>query len=398
MTSHSDSRLLRLVNGQRVVDALLDVAPGSISRAELVRVTKLSKPTISSVMEVLERAGVVRATESGSPSGEIGRPAVLYTIVPESVFVLGVDLGGSKVVVGIADLLGNVFAETMFETAHDATAALDQIAAATDTLTRRIPADIRHIGAACIGVPGIYRHETDSVEASMTLGGFPGVKVGQELRKRLGLDVIIENDVNLAAVAEAWRGHAQGVAAFAAISVGTGIGMGLVLNGALYRGGRAAAGELGSVKPFGHRHEGGRTLEAFASAEAIRAALWRALDRGAASALGRNADLPSILDAYAGGDDAAVAAVEPAIEAMTEAVHDVVMLFDPSMIVFGGGVGANPIFARAVGERLSRLAVEMPPLVASTLGRRAAFLGAVATALGAARNSLVGQRLLTASR
>ena len=98
------------------------------------------------------------------------------------------------------------------------------------------------------GPQAFYRPSLDRVEMAPNLPGFGDLPIAAELSTRLGVAVTIENDVNLATVGEANAMASQGVEDFAAISIGTGIGMGMVLDGELYRGAHGAAGEIGSVK------------------------------------------------------------------------------------------------------------------------------------------------------
>ena len=127
MQGRSDSSLLRLINSRKIIDVVLEVAPRGISRADVARATGLSKPTVSALVGDLEAAGLVRMSDPGSPSGGIGRPAAIYELVPDSSLVVGADIGATKIIVGVADLLGRPVAEEMLETPPDATAAADAV-------------------------------------------------------------------------------------------------------------------------------------------------------------------------------------------------------------------------------------------------------------------------------
>lgn len=395
MRGRSDSSLLRLINSRKIVDVVLGVAPRGISRAEVARATGLSKPTVSTLVGDLEAAGLVRMADPGSPSGEIGRPAALYEIVPDASLVVGADIGATKIIVGVADLLGRPVAEAMIDTPPDATAAADAVAEAALRLLAGRDGGRGRFRNACIGVPGVYRADTDSVEMALNLPGFDGFPVGGYLSERLDVPVQVDNDVNLAAVAEAdaETGHTD----FAAVSIGTGIGTGLIISGELYRGGTGAAGELGSLLlPLAGAAEGGNgpvTLEDLASAPAIRRTFVGAVGNGRSSALAVGADVAEIFAAAAEGDEAAGYALSQAAGAMAYAVTHLCLINDPALIVFGGGVGANPVFVDAVAAELNGLLAHPPELAPSTLGRRATFLGAISLALRSLRESLVEQAL-----
>ena len=395
MHGRSDSSLLRLINSRKITDVVLDVAPRGISRADVARATGLSKPTVSALVGDLEEAGLVRLAAPGSPSGGIGRPAALYELVPDSSLVVGADIGATKIIVGVADLLGRPVAEEMIETPPDATAATDAV---VETALRLLdecggwPGRLRN---ACVGVPGVYRSSTDSVEMALNLPGFDRLNIRQFLSDRLGVPVQVDNDVNLAAVGEAGAGvdHPD----FAAVSIGTGIGTGLIIGGELYRGGTGAAGELGSLilpvanSPAG---DGGRaTLEDLASAPAIRRIFSRAVSNGRSSILDGSAEVADIFTAAADGDEAAGYALSQAAGAVAYAVTHLCLINDPALIVFGGGVGANPVFVEAVAGELGDLLAHPPELAPSTLGRRATFLGAISQALRSLRATLVERAL-----
>ena len=395
MIDGSGSWALRLRNGQSVFEEFVAAAPFPISRATVARRTGLSKPTVSALVSDLEDAGVVSLISPERSPGKIGRPALPYVLVPDAALVVGVDLGATKVIVGIADLLGTVLAETRLKTPSDARRAVDVVVETTNRLLEQLGGKGRLLESGCVGVPGVYRPASDRVEMTPNLAGFAGIPIREELSKRLGIPVTIENDVNLAAVAEAEAMDDRGSLDFVAISVGTGIGAGLVMDGRLYRGGHGAAGELGSVDISGSGHGKGPpvTLEDVASAPAIRRRFERALAGGRPSCLDGDAEVSELLLAASQGDDAASEALGVAAEAMSSAVASLCWINDPARIVFGGGVGSNPIFVDAVRSKLGSYLEVTPELVASELGNRAAFLGAVSTARSSVTTTFVQGRL-----
>ncbi|MDE0170333.1 MAG: ROK family transcriptional regulator [bacterium] len=395
MIDGSGSWALRLRNGQAVFDEFMQAAPFPISRATLARRTGLSKPTVSALVSDLEDAGVVSLIPPERSQGRIGRPAAPYALVPDAALVVGVDMGATKIIVGVADLLGRVLAEDRIETASHARAAVEAVV----RTTTRLLGDLGHKGhlleSGCVGVPGVYRPRLDRVEMSPNLSGFADLPIREELSTRLGVPVTIENDVNLAAVAEAEGMDDRAGLDFVAISVGTGIGAGLVMDGRLYRGGHGAAGELGSIDIPAPGHQGAAriTLEDVASAPAIRRQFRQALDSGRPSRLERDAEVSELLLAASLGDDAASEALGIAAEAMASAVAWLCWFNDPARIVFGGGVGSNPIFVEEVRSKLDGYLDDTPELVASALGNRAAFIGAISTARASVRSTFVKGRL-----
>ena len=389
--------MLRLRNGRVVFDQFLEAGRDAISRAEIARRTGLSKPTVNALVLDLEEAAVVRRIPSVQSHGRIGRPAASYELIPEAAIVVGVDMGATKTLVGVADLLGEVIATDRIETPLHAVAAVDAVVTTVKRLLQSLGERGSCLEGACLGVPGVYRPSLDRVEMAPNLPGFVDLPIRAELSERLGVSVTIENDVNLAAMGEAnaMAITGEGVTDFANISIGTGIGMGMVMEGALYRGAHGAAGEIGSVKlpQAGGEVSQALTLEDVASAPAIKKLFHRSVEAGCHTNLEGDADVPAIFAASQQGDAAAASALNTAADAVALAISYFCWMNDPARVVFGGGVGANPVFVDAVRARIGRYLTVVPTLVPSTLGGQAAFLGAVSNALADVRGSLVVKRL-----
>ena len=392
MAEGSGSGVLRLLSGQRIVDALFAAHPARMSRAGIARATGLSKPTVSALVADMESAGLVRVSDESPSSGSIGRPAALYELVPSARHSVVADIGATKILVGLCDLLGNLVVEQEFETGPDAGAALKRLTGAGSRMLRAVDGPCN---AVCVGVPGIYRPDRDRVEQAFNLPGFDGLSLRALLAEHFDARIHVENDVNLAALGELTRmGDEQADGDFAAISVGTGIGLGMVVGGDLYRGGTGSAGELGSLLLSGP--EPGAppvTLEDVASAPSIRKRFGRAIEDGHGTALDASADVPEIFGAAASGDGAATSVLDEVAGAMALAVSHLCLIADPTRIVFGGGVGANPTFVDAVRRHLARLVDTPPELAASTLGRRAALVGAASMSLRLVHEPLVAEIL-----
>ena len=392
MGEGSGSGVLRLLSGQRIVDALFASHPRKMSRAGIARATGLSKPTVSALVADMESAGLVRVAKDSPKSGSIGRPAALYELVPTVRHSVVADIGATKMLIGISDLLGNLVTEREMETGPDARTALEGLIGTSTEMLRSIDGPCSGV---CIGVPGIYRRDRDRVEQALNLPGFDGLALHSFLAERMVGRIHIENDVNLAALGELTQmGAEQPDRDFAAISVGTGIGLGMVVGGDLYRGGTGSAGEVGSLLlslpapgavPV--------TLEDVASAPSIRKLFGRAIEDGHRSGLDPSADVPEIFEAVKAGDDAARSVLDEVAGAMALAVSHLCLIADPRRVVFGGGVGSNPVFVNAVRLHLSRLVDSPPALAASTLGRRAALVGAVSMSLRSVHESLVSEIL-----
>ncbi|WP_420444616.1 ROK family transcriptional regulator [Candidatus Poriferisodalis sp.] len=386
---------LRLLSGQRIADAMFAAHPRQMSRAGIARATGLSKPTVSALMADMTSAGLVRVASEGQRTGSIGRPAALYELVPTARQVLAADIGATKMLVGVGDLFGNLIVEREMETGPDAPTAFERLGRAISAMLDAID---EPCSAACIGVPGIYRTSSDRVEQALNLPGFDGLAPRAWLAEQLGIPadrVHVDNDVNLAALGElAHLDDDQPGGDFAAISIGTGIGGAIVVDGELYRGGTGSAGELGSLL-LAHPEPGEPpvTLEDVASAPSIRKLFGRAIEDGYDSGLVPSSDVPDILAAADANDAAARHVLHKVAESMALAVSHLCLIADPARVVFGGGVGVNPVFVDAVRERLGGLVSVPPELAASSLGRRAALAGAVSMSLRIVHETLVPEVL-----
>ena len=228
--------LLKDLNERTVLDAIRAGAP--ISRAQISRRAGISKPTVSLALQNLLDAGLVRETEP-----DPGRPtygATFFEVVPEAGLVLGLDLGARFLRGAICDLRGEIRARQDVELdGADAEAAIEAIVGLRLSLAEAsgLPSD--RIDGVVVGVPGVVDAGTGRLTLATNVPGLENQDWGADLHERLGLPVSLENDINLAAVGERWRGVARGVEDFVFLSVGTGLGSGLVLRGSCTAAGTA---------------------------------------------------------------------------------------------------------------------------------------------------------------
>ncbi len=382
--------LVRVLNEQNVLETILH--NGEVSRPTIARKTGLSLPTVVSLVETLQSIGLVR--EEGMASGGVGRPATLYSVDPRAGYVFAVHLGGSKVRAGVTDLIGEVVAERVEPTANTSSnTIMDQLRRLYHELLAESDIDAKTSGAACVGVPGVWDPETDRIDAAYNLPALNAILLQATIQQTLGLPVIIENDVNLAAIGESWKGKAREYDTFVSFFIGTGIGMGIVINGEVYRGRRGAAGEIGLLPigpdPFdpGLRMHG--PLEIAASEPGLKRRLRRALAANAKSLLSQEADIAQIIEAAGMGDSVGRAVLEEEARMLAVGVAAVVSVLDPAIVILGGRVGAYSGLADLVFKYAAQLVPWMPPVEASSLGDRATFFGAVAIGLQVARENIL---------
>ncbi len=252
------SLLARRFSRRAVVEALLQQGP--VSRAELAKVTGLSKQTISEVVGEMESGGWV--AQVGVSRGALGRTAVTYEMERRAAYSLGVDLGGTKLSAALADLSGEIVAESSEATdRRGGRHVLQQIRRVAGALAASSGAELDRLKSVVIGTPGVVDPQSGAIALVPNIPGLSEIDVRRELGALFGgLDVLIENDVNLTMLGEAWRGAARGAENAAFLAVGTGIGLGLIVNGKLVRGATGAAGEIAYL-PIGGDLVSPRALE-----------------------------------------------------------------------------------------------------------------------------------------
>jgi predicted NBD/HSP70 family sugar kinase len=383
-------RLLRAINERAVLERLRRA--GQASRTELATGTGLSKPTVGQALAHLQRAGLVRP--AGQRTGERGRSALLYELDPSAAHVAGVDVGRSWVRVAVADLSGGVVARRDERSrARSGAALVGLVHDLAHEIVEEAGVPWSDVVHTVVGSPGVLDPAAGRLRYAPNLPGWTRPGLVDELRAALTPSLVVDNDTNLAALGERAYGHGREASNFVYLSIGTGIGMGIVIGGELYRGARGAAGEVGflplaegGLGPGGRtRARGGALEEAAAAGGVVRTGREMGL-RGALTA-------ERIFNAAKAGDATALATVEAEAGRLAVVVAAVAAIVDPELVVLGGGIGANadvllPHLERAV-ERLTPLRV---PVALSRLGHDAIVLGAIATALDTARDLVFTER------
>ena len=367
-------QLIRALNEQLLLGYIRDHGP--CSRADLARLSGLSKPTVSLALATVEQAGLVR--EAGQRIGRPGRSALLYEIKPDAGFVLGLDVGAQYVRGALADLAGEVRVRSSARShASGGRSRVEELVSLADDLCTQAGLSRADVTQTVIGSPGVYDPRRNAMALTGGLPGWDRPAVLSQLREAFGQSLVVENDVDAAALAERAHGHGQEVDSFAFISVGTGIGMGLVIGGQLFRGAHGVAGEIAympmsgghGADPEDARKRG--VFEAAASAPAVVRAARRAGMRGQVSAR-------RVFTAAARGDERAAGVVAEEAALMARVLCAVVTVVDPELIVLGGGVGQAPGFAAAVTVELRQIAPVMPDVRVSALGTDAVVDGCLA--------------------
>ncbi|MFC7359179.1 ROK family transcriptional regulator [Nocardioides astragali] len=360
---------LRDANRRRVLDALrLHGGGTSLSQADLARSTGLAAATVSTLVRELTEAGLV-AVEPAS-----GRRGSAVRLAGDAGVVAGVDVGRSHVAVALGDVSGRVLREerrTVGPHGHE-----EALTIAHELLSVLTPggAGVRHL---VLGLPAPIRD--DVVGSSAVLPGWDGVVITPTATDRLGVPVTVENDANLGALGEHRVGAGQGHDCLVYLKVGSGVGGGVILDGALFRGGGGTAGEVGHLTLDDRgplcRCGGRGCLESYASADAVRAQVEEQLP---------GASFADVVAAAQAGNVSARRAIADAGRNLGWGLGSVVNLLSPTLVVIGGELAsAGDLVLEPARQELRRhvlgTAVDTP-VEASQLGGRATLVGAVLAA------------------
>lgn len=371
---------LREGNRERVIDALR--VRGVASRAELARITGLSRSTVSTIVNDLIAADLAVERE-GQPDGEVqaGRPPVMVALNSSAGIALGIDFGHRHLRVAVSDLSHTVLAEAWQEldVDHSATDGLAAAARFVEQVLAEANVDRSRVIGAVMGLPAPITRATGAVQDSSILPGWVGVPAAAEASARLGLQVEVENDANLGALAELVWGAAKGHTEVTYIKVSSGIGAGLITGGRLRHGVGGTAGEIGHtvlaaggpVCRCGNRG----CLETLASARAVADQLSQSRQE--------NISTRRMLELSAAGDAATQRLIADAGRVLGVAVANLCNLINPESVVIGGDLSlAGDVLLDPIREVVHRNAIpsaaEDIEIAAGTLGERAEVLGALA--------------------
>ena len=376
-------------------------AQAETTRPEIARELGLSAASVSRIVGRLLRGGLVSIADGATTTP--GRPPSWIRFNHRAGVVLAIDLGGTKCHGALADLSGDVLAEDVQPTLR-ARSPYETLTACLDALRGEAAKRGLPIVAAAVGVPAVLDPETGGATQAPNVR-WEGFDVFGQLAEHLDVPFTVENDVNLAALAQAWRGEGRNVSDFVTISIGTGIGAGVVANGRLLKGRHNSAGEIGTfvltrdqLAQSSRGQLGG--FERLASGPGIARRAEEALagQTSLASTLRRGAvTSEAVFEAASQGDAVAMAVIEALLDDVAIALIAVVGTLDPERIILDGGVGRSlePYLER-IAQRLVRHVPAAPELLVSRLGPNATVVGAIAAALQLTRRQSLPSSFLGA--
>jgi predicted NBD/HSP70 family sugar kinase len=390
--------LLRELNDRAALELLLPGEP--LTRAQLAEATGVSKVTVAQMLTRLEDRGLVYV--SGEVAGGRGPNAALYSVVPSSAYVAALYVESGLVATAVADVTGRVIAEVR-ENPEDGPDPVELISGAVDRACRKAGVSVSALSSFVIGTPGVVDPSTGDPRFAINLPAWhEGVLA--ELRSALRRPVVIENDVNLAAMAEHSSGAAAGVDDFVLVWIGVGLGLATVLRGQLHRGAAGAAGEIGYLPVPGApvsadvRNPASGGLQWLAGAEAVR--VLASAYGFAASSAGESvrAAVAAAEGAPTGGAATEGAAAARADEFLGELAHRVALgvasvctVLDPGLVVLGGEVGlaGGTQLAERVGAEVTGMCPAHPRVVPTEVPVVPVLCGALQAAVDHARADLL---------
>jgi predicted NBD/HSP70 family sugar kinase len=370
--------LMRTMNLRAVFDII--AAEGPVAATRLVQGTGLSKPTVSEVLRQLLDYNLI--TRAGRTSGQVGPSAQLYEVSSTSGVVIGIDVGYEWLRVVAADLSGKVVARADERARRrSARQLIEQVGGLVEQVAGPIGSATRYL--AVVGTPGVLRPGDSHLALAPHLPGWERPEVLSGLRELVACPVVFENDVNLAAIGELSRGAGRGVDDFVLVSIGTGLGMGVVLDGRLHRGASGLAGEVGYLPTAGAEHieaaiglRGQGAMERLVSSHAV-------VDLAKEAGLSPASSAAAVIDAARAGDPVALQVVDTIAARLAFCIASVAAVLDPELVIVGGGIGtgAGPLLLEPLRRNLAAISPLRPRRGTSELGSAAVVVGAVTEGL-----------------
>lgn len=369
-------RDLKTLNKRLVLQCIIEEQ--ATNRASIAKQLNLSKPTVSEIVRQLLEDEWIIETGSGSSDASGGRKPVKLSFNRKRSYIIGIDIGGTYVTLGLLDLRGEVHAYREFPTQqhlkHD---LFKEIERCIESMKGQLNISDDKIFGLGAGVPGMTDVEKGIVIDAPALG-WKDFHLKEKLEETFDFPIYIDNDVNSIVLGEHWRGCAKDKTNFIYIAIGTGIGSGIILNGDLYRGSHYSAGEIGylvtsreDVDKFTPVYKGYGHLESISSGSSISYRM--------SELVGRKVSAREAFALYQEGNEEAIEVINVAVDNLAVGIANYMSLFDPELIILGGGVSKS---FSIIHDRLMQTIHQFTPqrcdIVQTTLGKTSGVVGAAA--------------------
>ncbi|CAB4706830.1 unannotated protein [freshwater metagenome] len=385
--------LMREINARSILDLLRE--EGALHAAEIARLIGLSRPTTAEILRGLIDVGLIQELTPGQDDSKRARS--VYEAISDIKVALAIDIGSKFIRAAVGDL--NLTMRAHSSVAVKSLALKDLVAAmhsAVDQSLKSAGYKIRDVATIVVGTPGVINHATGIISIAGTIGSLDGVDLASLITREFGIGPELENDINLVTVAEQFAGLGRKSENFAVLSVGSGLGSGIVVNGKLLRGHRGAAGEVFYV-PFGdpldtHRSVSNPSGDSVAEIARTLAKKYRK------SVLAEPYSTIDILSAAKAGDELANAVVLIEAERIALYIATISAVTDVELVVLAGGIGRQSEFFLDPIEKLVAKIIPFPPRIEiSTLGDTGILIGGLNIATKAACDLVFSTKLASRS-
>ena len=377
--------LIRDLNRRLIVNALKENSP--ISRADLAKVTRLSLPTVTRIIEDLCAERLVTALGKGSSSG--GRPPLMLEFNAGISYVSGVHIGEHKIRVALSDMDGNIVDST--ERPHtsnrDYKNVVKQVLSEIAALMERSGRSRSSLVAIGLAIPGMVDSDNGLVLKAVNMPGWVNAPIRELMQDEWRVPVFLDKEPNMAALGEHWRGAGEGKNNMVYLDFGTGIGAGIIINGKLYHGSHYGAGEIGYMgmgqRRFKLMNLDRGHFEVLASIDTIKKRIAAIIQRE----MGKNVDDIELITAIAKinkePNGTAAHVLRKTGKIMGNAIANICSVLDPDIVIIGGDTIAlaGALLLNEINRVVRTLLPASPKVITSSLGEKAPILGAIRVVL-----------------
>ncbi|GAA3408453.1 ROK family transcriptional regulator [Paenibacillus hodogayensis] len=373
------TKLIKRMNRENILLSLK--ANTGVSRADLAKLTELSRPCVSSLVDEMIQEGLIHEIGMGTSKG--GRKPILLEYNFAAFGVVGAVFEGSTMQLAIADLKGDTLYrhQISLSSPMDGEKAIESVAEGLKVLLARSGFDKSRLLGIGLGLPGITRRRDGTISYAPSTG-WMGLPVRKEIEEKLGLPVIIDNDVNLMTLGEYRRGAGIGYSNLVYMYVGTGIGAGIVIDKQLYRGAREASGEIGymMIGPIGKRLQGEfGVFEKNYSVSAVREKARYILPY-----VGSGSIIRQIADYADRGMKEARQLLDDTCKHWAIGIANMASMLDPELLILSGElIHLGEEGLHSIKKSLSDWVPSVPELKLASLGEHAGIMGAIHSVLEA---------------
>jgi glucokinase len=384
--------LMRQTNARTILRSLKKL--GSCSRADLVRETGMSAPTVANVVSDLDDLGLIEWVGEGVSGG--GRPPENLRFNADYGYLAGVDVTADALRILLTDLNGTLLEEqneALPKEARSPDAVIGVLRNSLNTIMHRHSLPSKKLVAMTVGIAGITNARDGIVVSVSDSSTWRNVSLRDLLKQHFSCALFVENDTNLAAMGEHFRGVAQTEDSFVFIGIGSGVGAGIFLNGHIVHGASWSAGEIGYLRipNISSMHP---SLYEFGALEQVLGGLgilrsWNAISNKAGQTV-KLRKASKVLDLALEGNAVAQKIVLQRARLLKDVILNLSLILNPNLFVVGGDLGAHSALLQPTVEMLRESEVAVASVLPSSLGNSAVVWGGIAVSMQNSEQTLLG--------